>query len=277
LMVLGLLGVACGSASSPDDAVPAGGTDPAGPASEATSSAPGARCEPEPGPEPSCGGARVVGTAAELVAEAAKLAWQPLALGKSGVLTLGDDLVATAAIEVDASLLVAPPDCSTEEPDPLSGPSSVRWCQEPLFREYAFPRWSKTGIVPGVTCAVAGPSPVRKLETCRTLLIKEGTTFRLRAVIEDMHPGGPAYWPFVEIERACDVPCGAGETRCSATQTCLPAGFATCAYCEGEAHRVCTCRDECGPAADGAECSHDTSPDTIAVGTCQQGVCTASR
>jgi hypothetical protein len=210
---------------------------------------------------PACSPARHVGSASDLVAEAAKLSWQRVSISKVGVLQLGDDLIADADIEVDASALTASPDCSDETQ-----------CRAPLFRTYSFPSWAGPGIE-GVTCAVIGDHPVRKGDTCARVVVAKGTTFRLRAVVEDMHPSSPNYWSFVDFADACTKPCADDEVRCAATQTCFTKGYASCAYCEGNSAQVCTCRLGCGTQPDGETCSYDSSPDVVQTGTCQSGSC----
>jgi len=216
----------------------------------------------------SCAPARHVASAADLIAESTKLSWQGVALGKSSVLQIGDDLVADADLDVDASLITAPASCK-DDPD-----TKFPRCHAPLFRAYAFPSWSGPPV-PGVTCAVVGDHPVRKGDTCSRITIAKGTTFRIRAVVEDMHPSGPTYWPFVEFEKSCATPCADGETRCGATKTCFARGYDSCAFCEGASASTCSCRAGCGTSPDGAECSYDTSPDTVASGTCKSGSCNA--
>lgn len=209
----------------------------------------------------SCAPARHLASPSALVAEAAKLSWQGVSLSKSSALTIGDDLVADVDLDVDAAALTAPPDCTTKTS-----------CHAPLFRDYAFPAWSGPGV-DGVTCAVKGDRPVRKGDTCARVTIAKGTTFRLRAVVEDMHPSGPTYWPFVEFAKSCETPCGVDETRCSATQTCFAIGYASCAFCEGETAQTCSCREGCGTKPNGVECSFDTSPDYVVTGVCRSGSC----
>lgn len=125
-----------------------------------------------------------------------------------------------------------------------------------------------------MSCKTVGEHPARKGDTCARIFIAKGTTFRLRAVIEDMHPSAPTYWPFVEFERECSAACGTGETRCAATQTCLAVGYDVCAYCEGTAAQVCACREiNCSSKADGSGCHFATAPDLEVVGKCSAGKC----
>lgn len=211
-----------------------------------------------------CAAARHVASADDLAAEIGKLPWQGVSISHTGTLSIGDDLVADADITMDASAI------------PGMKADATYQRGAPLFRDYAFPTWSGPGVVEGVACSELGPHPVRKGDTCAKITIAKGATFRLRAVIEDMHPSAPTYWPFVEFERACSVSCGADEVRCGASQTCFTKGFAACAYCEGESMEVCRCRKECTTMADGEACYVDTSPDEAESGTCRRGTCTVT-
>ncbi len=264
--------------SGPADLGGASATD-AGPDARGAATGNGA---PQPGPSPAapdgsvcaaagapkCAPSRNVASASELLAEIGKLAWQPVGLGKSAVLTLSDDLTVTADIDIAATSLTAP----TSSPCELVEPPLGSRC--PLFRTYAFPSWGAGGDalrVAGITCAELGPQPVRKGSTCAKLHIKKGTTFRLRATIEDMHPD--SYYPFVEVERPCSEACPAGTERCGATQTCFTNGFEFCAYCEGLPLATCVCREGCTDKKNGASCNYDSSPDTVVSGTCSGGTC----
>lgn len=216
---------------------------------------------------PRCGEVRNVASADELVAEVDKLPWQTATLGRTLVLSSSDDLVATADLELDAASLPTAPSCvpvaEGAEPD----------CQVTLFRDVAFPAWSGPSKVAGVTCAKVGPRPTRRGGTCAALRIAKGTRFRLRAVVEGMHPGLPSVWPSVEIERPCTAACDTNEVRCAATQTCLPEGQAACLYCEAGEQAECACRARSGSVADGTACSYDEGPDLVAGGTCEEGRC----
>lgn len=275
LLLAGLSLAACGtSASAPSalvDAPPDGraDADPSAPRAEASAHA---QAEPPKtcGPEPSAacaGAAKHLASSADFAAEVNGLAWQPVSLSRTGVLSLSEDLVVDVDLEVDASVLVAPSGCES------TLPTTIPRCHAPLFREYPFPVWDEVGRVPGVSCKVVGDHPVRKGETCARIAIAQGTTFRIRAVVEDMHPTGPTFWPFVEFERACAVACRDGEVRCAATQTCFTEGYAACAYCEGQSANVCACQGSCGPKDDASSCGFATSPDVDVSGTCSAGTC----
>jgi len=265
LFSLGLL-AACGSeVSSPagtsnQSSAPGRETTVTTPSDGAGGSATQQFCSSD-APASTCAAARHVATADDLAAEIGKLPWQGVSISHTGALSIGDDLVADADISMDASAI------------PGKQADATMQLGAPLFRDYAFPKWSGPGVVEGVSCAELGPHPVRKGDTCAKITIAKGATFRLRAVVEDMHPSAPTYWPFVEFERACSVSCGADETRCGASQTCFTKGFAACAYCEGQAMEVCACRKECSTLADGEACYVDKSPDQEESGSCRRGTC----
>ena len=276
LALASLLAMACGSTAPAPDAAADGTRNPLRPGDGPSTSELGAGsataiCAPEVAAR--CAPARHVGSTLEFQAAATELGWQRVSLGHTGMLTLSGDLVADVELSIDASTLAGPADCPTATTEAMPFPQ----CHSVLLREYAFPRWDGKGLVPGVSCAVVGDHPVRKGETCARLSIAKGTTFRLRAVVEDMHPSAPGDWPFVEIERGCAVPCDTGETRCDATQTCLGVGYEACAFCQGEAPEVCACREACSSKANGTECSFDTSPDTVVLGKCSAGTCSTGR
>ncbi len=263
--------VGCGS-----DLAAAGAGLAAGEPSRADPNASASAGEAACGPvvEPRCAPALHVTSAAEIVAEAAKLPWQKVSLSLTGGLSVGSDLVAEEDIVVDAADLAAPADCPTTPENGLR----FAQCHVPLFREYGFPRWEGKSLDAGTSCLEASDDrPMRKGETCKRLAIAKGTSFRLRAVIEDMHPSAPTYWSFIEIERPCSAPCGAGEQRCEATQTCFEAGYSTCAFCEGKSSTACACREGCGSKPDGTSCAYDSSPDVLESGTCKAGSCIAKR
>lgn len=228
----------------------------------------GSAAEPAFASEPRrCGEARGVASVDDLVAEVGRIPWQTVTLGRSLVLSSSDDLVATAELELDAASLPTAPSCvpvaEGAEPD----------CQVTLFRDVAFPAWNGPSKVAGVTCAKVGPRPVRRGGTCASLRIAKGTRFRLRAVVEGMHPGLPSVWPSVEIERPCTAACEADEVRCAATETCLGEGQLACLYCEAGKQPVCACRARSGSVADGTTCGYDTGADTVSGGECLDGVC----
>jgi hypothetical protein len=210
--------------------------------------------------ETSCLPARHLATAADLVFEARDLAWQGVSISRTSVLFLSDDFVADADLEVDAAQLTVPPDCTEQT------------CHAPLFRDYAFPAWAGPGV-PGVTCAEKGDQPTRKGDTCTRITIAKGTTFRLRRVVEDMHPSAPTYWPFVEFAQSCTTPCGDAQLRCPNTHTCFASGYESCAFCDGAPVETCACREGCGTKADGAACTFDSSPDVEVNGACHHGTC----
>jgi hypothetical protein len=214
---------------------------------------------PEAGPV--CAPAQHISSAAEFVNEAAKLDWQSVALDKSSILRIGADLVVNVDIEIDASALR------------WKGAPDDRGIHAPLFREYAFPLWDSGRRLAGVRCVQLGDRPPRKGVACARIAITKGTTFRLRAVVEDMHPMSPTYWPFIEFERSCAAPCAPDERRCAATQTCFGVGYDTCAFCAGSAPAICACRDACGTKANDASCAYDKSPDQLELGKCKAGTC----
>ncbi|GAC1580655.1 MAG: hypothetical protein NVS3B20_11490 [Polyangiales bacterium] len=232
-----------------------------GPLAETTDTPNEVTAKPPPcGSEPiaKCAAPLHIASAADVVSVVKKLPWQSSSRSFPRVLTVSGDLVTDADIEVDASMIAPLPDCS---------PTGLSACHAPLFREYAFPNAAAPFV--GVTCKVVADNP----NWCTKIAIAKGTTFRLRAIVDDHHPSTPQFWPFIEFARSCATPCTADETRCEATQTCFARGFAACAYCEGKPADLCACRDACKPKADGATCTYDPSSDVTATGKCSAGTC----
>lgn len=204
-----------------------------------------------------------VSTALELIGATRAFEYQRVSISAGKTLDIGDDLVADADLEVLAS------DLGT------AGSECDRDCHAPVFRAQGFPHFK---AIAGVTCLEKGEQPVREAYACTRVAIAKGTTFRLRAVIEDMHPSAPTYWAFIDFVEPCATTCGAGEVLCAASHTCYGAGYEACAYCEGRTPDVCACRaKDCGQLPRGAECAFDSSPDVVVVGTCGATSCQAKR
>lgn len=276
--LMAMLLLACGSTADPTPTPAASSTtsetQPSPPTSNAQPAPPTSSVQPArpttcpPAAVPACGPTTHVGTAAAFLAIVAKQPWQQVSTAKSFVLGLSEDLVADANLEIDATDLADAPNCSTV---PSEGLPPL--CHRVLLRAYAFPLPQGPGRVPGITCIKPGPSPFGKADTCARIAIASGTSFRLRAVIEDNHPGTPTFWPFIEFERPCATACDADEARCPATQTCLKAGRDTCAFCEARSQLECPCADVCGSKADATKCYVRRGTDYGAEGTCKAGVC----
>jgi hypothetical protein len=247
--------IACGSSTSVSDSGDGG-----------LGNATAASCTPADAPR--CGAAVRIASAEAFLVQQKQLSWQPVASSRTGMLLVSVDLTADADLVIDASTLAQAPKCASA-PDGGAVPFG---CGGVVFREDAFPRRNDTARVAGVGCAVPR-LPVRRLwgELCTKLTIARGTTFRIRNVVLDDHPSGELQT--VEILPACATPCPSGEARCGTTQVCLPLGYDTCAFCEGKSVATCACSNACGPRADGAECSYDSSPDTPVSGACSAGGC----
>lgn len=204
-----------------------------------------------------------VSTSAEVIAASKALEYQPISVSQGTILHVGRDIVADTDIEVLASDLTPAPNCEG--------------CHAPLFRTRAFPN---ADVVPGITCVDEGDEQpiVKSIPLCARVSIAKGTTFRLRPVVQDMHPSGPTFWPLVEFVAPCATSCGEGETLCPATHTCFKVGYDSCAFCEGLAPATCACRaDACHAEADGKKCFFATSPDVERVGACRSGACVERR
>ncbi len=215
-----------------------------------------------------CGETHHVATVEDLVFVTTLLPWQSVSVSKTGPITAGADIMVDVDLELDATLLANPFECPAK-PDA----SGFAPCHSTLLRAYAFPDVQDRHRIPGIHCVTPGDRPVHFIETCNRIAIAAGTTFRMRAVIEDQHPSEPTYWPFIEFERACNVACDIGERRCEASQTCFSSGRSTCAYCDGYKLEVCACTQGCGTMADGESCSFSSAPDVDDVGTCGAGFC----
>ena len=228
---------------------------------------PAAACTPTDAPR--CDAPRAVASAEAFLAEQRQLRWQQVASSRSGPLQVSVDLVAGADLVIDATTLSLPEKCTPTDAGVPRGCSGV-------FREDAYPSLNDTARVAGVSCAVAR-EPVRRGwgDLCSKLAIARGTVFRMRNVVLDNHPELELH--SVELVPACSVPCATGEARCAGTQTCLPLGYATCAYCDGKSVAACACTDACNARAEGAKCGYDSSPDTPVSGTCTSGECRVMR
>lgn len=252
---------ACGGASGDDIVGPAPASS-----NNAKSTATGASCPPVLAD--TCKPGFHVSSAAEVIAASKAFDYQRVSISQGKALEVGDDLIADEDLEVNASDLVPASECGAAG----TGTS----CHTPLFRAKAFPSFTE---VPGVTCAVESvEQPVRERFACSTIRIAKGATFRLRAVIEDMHPSAPNYWAYIDFVMPCTTSCGTGEVLCAATHTCFVAGSQSCAYCEGRSADFCACRaDACTMKPDGAKCSFDSSPDVYESGTCSATGCRPAR
>jgi hypothetical protein len=193
---------------------------------------------------------------ADFAAVATAMGWPFEYLGTPHVLPISDDLVADVALVLDAASVPRPSNCS------LDG-----GCPAPFYRETLFPRRDAVHV-PGLTCVSPGPFPSKG---CAGMTIAQGTTFRIRPIVE---VGVFGRQPYVDFDRACNTACTDDESRCDANQTCLRRGFDTCAWCEGMPSAVCACRDRCqGTMPDGVQCIYDLSDDQLDVGTCHAGLC----
>lgn len=214
----------------------------------------------------SCGGQRGFSTSAELVAIIDALPWQEAHRGSSLAFTVSSDLVATADVTVSASI-VAPTVSSANCPS-FSGTSM---CAPNVFRNGTYTGGEVS--VPTIVCNGATTIPRGSADGCASLTIPKGTHFRMRKVVEDVHPYSPTYRPIIEVERPCNEPCRSDEARCGTSQTCFKKGEATCLFCHAQNVNVCACQDTCGKIADDTKCYYDTSPDTMQVGVCRSGTC----
>lgn len=208
-----------------------------------------------------CEGGPFVASAAEVLAVIQKLQTQSVSVAKGTALLVTADLRAEEDIELSASDLTAK-DCAD--------------CT-PYFRARAFPRFD---AVPGVTCVEIAPEqPIVRVEpACLRVSIKKGATFRLRSVVQDMHPSAKAFWPFIDFVSACTVSCAANELYDHKTHQCFSTAYELCAYGEGLSPEYCSCRaDECHQKPKGTRCYFAASPDNDRSGTCGQSGCVADR
>lgn len=260
LLTLGLL-VACSGAST--DAVSQPSPSPSSSSNVQDKATGGGSCGPVTAEQ--CKPAFHVATAAEVISATRAFDYQRVSISKGGALEIGDDVVADADIEVLASDLgPAGSDC---QPD--------KDCHAPVFRTQGFPSFK---TVAGITCLEKGDQPVRQAYACEHIAIAKGTTFRLRAVIEDVHPSAPNYWAFIDLLEPCAMSCGAGEVLCPSSHTCYDAGYASCSFCEGKTPEVCACRsNDCAQLPDGSECSFSSSPDVLESGVCRPTGCVRKR
>jgi hypothetical protein len=220
---------------------------------------------PEPAAE--CMAGTHLGSVADLVAVVSKLPWQNVSVATVGPLSLSQDLVADVDLEVTPSHFTPPDGCADTDA------TLVPRCVGLRLRDHAFPQQYPTALrdVPGMRCAqpdAANQWP----HSCSSISIAKGTTFRVRAVVQDLHP--VSFTPFIEFERGCAAPCAADETRCPANQTCFGRGYAFCAFCVVLPAAQCACYAGCGGAvADGTTCFYALSPDVEVDGTCAAGSC----
>ena len=192
-----------------------------------------------------------------------QLQWQKISDYTSAKLTLTNDLVADEDLVVDASSLAPLDPCP---------PGSKGICKAPAFRQEAYPSRTSSGLR-GLTCITANPaSPGYGTASCAKVAIAKGTTFRLRATVQQLGPG--FVFPFIEFAQACTVPCSTNETRCVASQTCFPKGAASCALCAGSARDICACSiSDTNSEANGTACYFDLSGDVSTSGICDDGRC----
>jgi hypothetical protein len=199
--------------------------------------------------EVSCTVAGTVSSPAELQAAIVQgAAWSPHGEYTAGCLPASGDLAVTGTVMVDGADIALPETC-TAQCDPAVG-----------FR--------LRGDVAGVTCL--DPESFFDFSICRSISITDAT-IRVRTVVEDVHPAGVI--ALVEVLPACEQPCGEGEFRCDATNTCWGSERDYCAYCLGGDNEVCACWSDGDFDADGSECSMYVSGDSIVSGTCNAGVC----
>jgi hypothetical protein len=210
---------------------------------------------------PECANPTRLASSGELLAIIEQLVWQPVSIAEASLLEISDDFVATSELQLAAEELPVP--------DTACGLVDAGGCTS-SFRGSPFPRQGEGALPMGVRCLREGPDVADGIATCIEVSIATGTTFRLRATIEDLHPELPH--AFVELERACDAPCEPDELRCVESETCLPRDE-HCAFCEGRQRAECACRESDRLASDGEQCSWASSPDYIAEGVCLDGVC----
>ena len=229
-------------------------------------------CAPD-AQEPKCSAPNPIASADDLQNAIDALSYVDVVLGQGRVLRASNDLaVSGGAVELDSGNLTTPPEC---DPDVTKNAN----CAQPAFRLFAFPApppATATGSsVTGVSCATPGDATPSRGPTCAKIHVDDGTTFRLRAVVEDMGAQAtPRYWPLIEVVPACASPCAAGQQRCGDTQTCFGGDFDYCAYCDGKDAKVCACQGACNVAKpEGAVCTFASAADSTTSGTCKTGVC----
>lgn len=238
-------------------------------------------CAPEPTPR--CGQVRHIASLAELTAVGVGLSWQTVNYESPGVLTISEDLVADVDLTLDGSTFLGPTLCETFDagcggdgstfPDPTScrsgdpGDAGDLRCTMPYYRAGLFPRTYDVHVA-GLTClAPQSTFPWG----CEGMAIAQGTTFRIRKVVQF---GALGYRVFVEFDRGCSTACGVDETRCEANQTCLRRGYDICRWCDGTDKQICACRNRCGSAMrDGVQCGYAESDDIELQGACRGGRC----
>lgn len=214
-------------------------------------------CTP-PAVDPSCStGARSVASEDDVLAVITTLPQQFLDPKRTSTLTSSDDLVASATIELDAAKL----------------PTCTFGCAPPSYRTSS--RFGPPGEPPpvaGVTCLLpAGPTATSW--HCDHVRIEAGTTFRLRAVVEDHHPEVSPNWPVFDLVPGCAAACPVGSVRCGATQTCMPE-HSYCTFCQGLTAPECACRTgACRLAPEGSTCHYDAAADVAASGVCTANHC----
>lgn len=269
VFALSLVGLACGSGTTltqtTESDPEAGASTPKPPPTPVPVTAPDITgCSATTAP--SCGAPQNVGASAELVAIIDALPWQQAHPGSSLAFTVSSDLVATADVTVSAGSV-------TPTPSSAHCPSSngTSMCAPNLFRNGTYT--GREVSVPNIVCNGATNIPRGSPDGCASLTIPKGTHFRMRKVVEDVHPYAPTYRPIIEVERSCTEPCRSDEARCGTSQTCFKKGEATCVYCHAQNVKVCACQDICGKKADDVPCYYGTSPDTMQAGVCRSGTC----
>jgi hypothetical protein len=205
---------------------------------------------------PQCGQSRHLASSGELVTATNSMTWEPVNLGAPRVLPISEDFVADVALTLVATTFL--PSVGSD-----AGIGSVG------YHVALYPRKAEVPVA-GVTCV----NPTTLPPGCNGVTIAQGTTFRIRKVME-FGVFGQRY--FVEIDRGCAAPCAVDEARCEANQTCLRSGYDICTWCDGVEKAICACRDSCGNAkADATMCAYDISDDQGASGQCRAGRCCGS-
>jgi hypothetical protein len=208
-------------------------------------------------PPPQCGQSRHLASSGELVTATDSMTWELVNLGTPRVLSISEDFVADVALTLVATTFPLPVGSD-------AGTGAVRF-----YRVALYPRKTEAPVA-GVTCVNPRTLPYG----CNGVTIAQGTTFRIRKIVE-YGVFGRRY--FVEIDRGCAAPCAADEARCEANQTCLRSGYDICAWCDGVEQAICACRDSCGNAkADATMCTYDIADDVSGGGQCRAGRCCGS-
>lgn len=124
--------------------------------------------------------------------------------------------------------------------------------------------------VAGVTCI--NREAYFYYSTCDAIEVTN-TSLRVRAVMQDTHPGTYNFMSFVEILPACEQSCRDDQLRCEATEACWDSARDHCTYCLGADSDVCACWTPDGFEPDGGECYVTISGDSSIGGTCERGTC----